>query len=128
MVCVYPSCYYHTNNKSRSNGRESSAKLPYYTPRNSRGRRSHHFHIAKKPSEVAAVTLKDIRRIEYIFNSAPQPIILVRRHCVIISFTPIRIIILADRLLLFIDKDMLDSNMKELFVEQLQVSDGVHHN
>ena len=99
----------------------SLPKLQLSTSR-TRGRRNASTCVAKKTSEVPTVQLKDIRRIEYVFNCAPQPLVFVRRHCVIISFTPIRIIILADRLLLFIDKDMIDSNMRELFVDQLQVS------
>jgi hypothetical protein len=89
-----------------------------YTSRLSRSRRS---QDKKASSEVLSVQLKDIRRIEFVFNSAPQPLVFVRRHCVIISFTPIRIIILADRLLLFADEDMIDSHMKALFVDQLKV-------
>jgi hypothetical protein len=79
--------------------------------------------VAKKAvnAELIPIQLKDIRRIEYVFNSAPQPLVFVRRHVVVISFTPIRIIILADRLLLFIDDQLIDCALKDLFVDQLKV-------
>lgn len=92
-----------------------------YTPVSTRGRRSHNNNVKKAVHEVCSIQLKDIRRLEYTFNSAPQPLVFVRRHSVVISFTPIRIIVLADRLILFADEDMIDSGMKELFVGQLKV-------
>lgn len=72
-------------------------------------------------SELLPIQLKDIRRIEFVFNAAPQPLVFVRRHVVVISFTPIRIIVLADRLLLFVDEKLIDSSLKDIFVEQLRV-------
>ena len=110
----------------RLRGRRNSSDIDEGLPYNSRlrMRRNSSGYTTKRIFDILPLQLKDIRRIEYVFNSAAIPLILVRRHCVVISFTPIRIIVSADRLLLFQQSDLVDSDMKDLFIEQLKVNLG----
>lgn len=60
------------------------------------------------PSEGARLQLiqhRDLRRLEYQFNPLGEPIVLVRRHAVIVSLDPLRAVIMADRMMLIIPSE-----------------------
>lgn len=46
--------------------------------------------------------LRDLRRLEYLFTPQEEPAIFVRRHAVIISLDPLRVVVMADRLILIV--------------------------
>jgi hypothetical protein len=64
-------------------------------------------------SPVGYLQYRDIRRLEYSFNPHEEPAVLIRRHAVIFSFTPLRAIVMADRLI-FIVPNGADSLLKTL--------------
>lgn len=51
---------------------------------------------------VSRVNYRDLRRLEYKIYPTEAPSIIVRRHCVLFLFDPLRAVILADRLMLVV--------------------------
>ncbi len=43
-----------------------------------------------------------MRRLEYQFTPQEEPTVLVRRHCVLISLDPIRVIVMSERMILVV--------------------------
>ena len=66
-----------------------------------------------KKAGASKLKHRDLRRLEYQFNPLGEPSILVRRHAVLISLDPIRVIIMADRLIMIIP-DGADSLLQVL--------------
>lgn len=67
---------------------------------------------------ISKLQFRDIRRLEHQFSPQEEPIVLVRRHCTIISLDPLRVIVMADRVV-FIVPDGADSII-ELLRKHLQ--------
>ena len=53
-------------------------------------------------SPVGYLQYRDIRRLEYGFNPHEEPSILIRRHAIVFSFTPMRAVIMHDKLLFIV--------------------------
>lgn len=51
---------------------------------------------------IGFIQLRDLRRLEYLFTPQEEPAILVRRHAVVISLDPLRVVVMADRLILLV--------------------------
>lgn len=68
---------------------------------------------------IGRLQYRDLRRLEYQFNPHEEPMVMVRKHAVIFSFTPLRAIVLADRLLFVVPNGadsllrMLENHMRD---------------
>lgn len=51
---------------------------------------------------IGYMQLRDLRRLEYLFTPQEEPAVFVRRHAVIISLDPLRVVVMADRLILLV--------------------------
>lgn len=67
---------------------------------------------------VGYMQLRDLRRLEYLFTPQEEPAIFVRRHSVIISLDPLRVVVMADRIILLVP-DGADS-LIQLLSNQMQ--------
>jgi hypothetical protein len=65
-------------------------------------RDGHCIGAVEAPYLVSNVNYRDLRRLEYKMYPGEAPCILVRRHCVLFLFDPLRAVVLADRLLLVV--------------------------
>lgn len=46
---------------------------------------------------------RDLRRLEYTFNPLGEPTLFVRRHAVLLSLDPLRVVVMADRYRIYLD-------------------------
>lgn len=63
---------------------------------------------------IGTLQHRDLRRLEYNFNPLGEPSVLLRRHCCVVSFDPIRVVVMANRILLLVPIDSPQSMMKML--------------
>ena len=75
-------------------------------------------HADGEYSAVSEVSLRDLRRLDFLFNPNEEKSVLIRRHAVLIAMDPLRAVIMADRLLLIVPDgadeliSWLDKHMK----------------
>ena len=79
----------------------SAGRKLYRTSSNS------HLHGVNNPRQqreyvVSKIQHRDLRRLEYSFNPLGEPAVLIRRHAVLVSFDPLRAVVMADRLIVII--------------------------
>lgn len=63
---------------------------------------------------------RDLRHIGYNFNLFGEPVILIRRQAVLIALDPVRVIVLANRVLLIISDGNNVSPVQQVFERNLQ--------
>jgi hypothetical protein len=51
---------------------------------------------------VSSLQHRDLRRLDFHYNAEEEPIVIVRRHAVLIAFDPLRAIIMADRMIIIV--------------------------
>ena len=51
---------------------------------------------------VSCLQHRDLRRLDFHYNAEEEPIVIVRRHAVLIAFDPLRAIIMADRIIIIV--------------------------
>ena len=75
-------------------------------------------NVESEYSAVSEVNLRDLRRLDFLFNPNEEKSVLIRRHAVLIAMDPLRAVIMADRLLLIVPDgadeliSWLDKHMK----------------
>lgn len=52
-----------------------------------------------------SLRFRDIRTLDFAYNPTLEPDLIIRRHCVIMIFDPIRAFIMADRVILIVPPD-----------------------
>mmetsp|Transcript_6675 Transcript_6675/g.6980 ORF Transcript_6675/g.6980 Transcript_6675/m.6980 type:complete len:480 (+) Transcript_6675:46-1485(+) len=81
--------------------------------------REKHFHPKDNQSRaldgVGNVQSRDLRRLDTLFTPQDEPAILIRRHAVLISLDPIRVIVMYDRVVGFVP-DGADTLLKTLYI------------
>jgi hypothetical protein len=58
--------------------------------------------VTSAPDMVSCLQHRDLRRLDFHYNAEEQPIVIVRRHAVLIAFDPLRAIIMADRMIIIV--------------------------
>lgn len=72
-------------------------------------------HQTRALDGVGNIQSRDLRRLDTLFTPQDEPAILIRRHSVLISLDPIRIIVMHDRVVGFVP-DGADSLLKTLYI------------
>jgi hypothetical protein len=84
-------------------------------------------------NEISDIKSRDLRRLEYSFGLLEEPIVMVRRHVVLLAFDPYRAIILSNRVIMIVPDgaDSLLSTFRDAIYtwkgdkrQQQQMSDG----
>jgi len=58
--------------------------------------------VTSAPDMVSCLQHRDLRRLDFHYNAEEEPIVIVRRHAVLIAFDPLRAIIMADRMIIIV--------------------------
>lgn len=71
---------------------------------------------------VSCLQHRDLRRLDFHYNAEEEPIVIVRRHAVLIAFDPLRAIIMSQRIIIIVPPgaDTLLSKLKENMNEWCQ--------
>jgi hypothetical protein len=64
---------------------------------------------------VGNIQSRDLRRLDFTYTPQEEPAVLVRRHAVLISLDPLRVIVMADRIVGFMP-DGADSLLQTLYM------------
>jgi hypothetical protein len=65
---------------------------------------------------VPSVKMRDLRRVSYHHTPQSAPCILVRKHAVLISYDPIRVIVMATSTFVFVPENENNSLIQSLIV------------
>lgn len=68
---------------------------------------------------VPEIKARDLRRLEYSFGLLEEPTVMVRRHVVLLSFDPYRVIVLSNRIIVIVPQGGSDSLLNN-FRDSLQ--------
>lgn len=72
-----------------------------------------------RPNAVDGVNYlqsRDLRRLDFDYTPGEEPTVLIRRHAVLISLDPWRVVVMADRVIGFLP-DGADGLMKALYIQ-----------